>query len=239
LENKTEATKTALWIQIVVTFGTIAVAAIAAWQAVRIAQIGKETPAPVATVTLIDTVVNTSAPTPIEKIDFDYQDSPTKHGWTLLESEADETQLVIEHISDQFVENAISISSPVKYAMEFEVGSAAAQLGKVVEFAANLDKNAAFFVYVSLERDDGSTTNGWLKLTIGKGQPAPVDQDEWRLFIQPVSTKGGDWLLYRVDLQDAVMETFGNDGWKFQQLEKFRIRGDLSLDYIHIFERQP
>jgi hypothetical protein len=123
--------------------------------------------------------------------------------------------------------------------MDFEVGLAAAQLGRVVEFVADLKGNAAIFALVSLERPDGSTLTGWLKLTTGKGQPKLVDPDEWQLFIEPVSTKGGDWLLYRIDLQDAVMQTFGIDGWKFQQLEKFRIRGDLSLDYIHIFESQP
>ncbi len=217
-------------------------AAIAAWQAIRIAQIGKETPTPVATATSVNPVVHTGSPmpiTPLQRIDFDYQDSPTNHGWVLLESEADETQLVIEPISDQFVGNAISISSPVRYAMDFEVGLAAAQLGRVVEFVADLKGNAAIFALVSLERPDGSTLTGWLKLTTGKGQPKLVDPDEWQLFIEPVSTKGGDWLLYRIDLQDAVMQTFGIDGWKFQQLEKFRIRGDLSLDYIHIFESQP
>lgn len=123
--------------------------------------------------------------------------------------------------------------------MEFKVGLEAAQRGKVVEFVANLEKGAAIYAYVTLERDNGSTTTGWLKLTIGRGQPRPVDDDEWQLFIEPVSTKGDDWLLCRVDLQDAVMQTFGNDGWKFQQLEKFRIRGNLSLDYISMFGTQP
>lgn len=175
--------------------------------------------------------------TPIQTIDFDYQDSPTNHGWEM--SEADITQLDIEHTNDQFVGNAISITSPVKYGMDFEVGLAAAQRGSFVEFVANLTEDAVIYAAVGLERDDASTQSAWIKLTTRRGPPTPVDHDEWQLSITSVSSKGGDWLLYQVDLQDAVRQTFGNDGWKFQQLKKSRIRGNLALDYIHIFESQP
>ena len=175
----------------------------------------------------------------IERIDFDYPDSPANHGWVFLENEADETQLAINHIADQFVGRAIAISSPVKYGMEFKVGLESVKRGSFVEFVANFEKSGAIYAFVTLERDDGSMTTGWLKLTSGTGQPRPIDGDEWRLLVEPASTKGGDWSLYQVDLPDAVRQTFGTDGWKFRQLEKFRMRGNLSLDYIAIFGIQP
>jgi hypothetical protein len=213
-------------------------------------QITEVTPATVIPVTSLHTAVSTSTPalvntgtptpiTAIQKIDFDYEDSPTKHGWEMLSSEAQEAEIQIEHTSDQFVGNAISISSPVRYAMDFKVGLEAAQRGKVVELVAILTEDTSIFLYTGLVQDNGTTSKGWLKLKSRKGPPQPVDEDEWQLSIEPVSSKGGNWSLYRVDLQDAVMQTFGNDGWKFQQLEKFRIRGSLSLDYIYIYEAQP
>jgi hypothetical protein len=161
------------------------------------------------------------------------------HGWEMLSSEAKEDEINLEHTNDQFVGNAISISAPVRYGMEFKVGPEAAERGKVVELVANLTEDASFFIYMSLVRDDGSTSKGWLKLKTVQGPPQPVDDDEWQFSIEPVSSKGGNWSLYQVNLQDAVMQTFGNDGWKFQQLEKFRIRGNLSLGYIDIYESQP
>lgn len=256
-EHRSDSHKTALWTQIVITIGGITIAAITAYQAIKIAQVQStpNVPAPVSTSIPLNTAVNTSLPTlvntqtptsthtdtpapmaPIQRIDFDYDDSPTQHGWKMMASEATEEEVNIEHTFDQYVGNAISITSPVRYGIEFTVGSLAAERGKVLELVADLTEDAYIYTYISLVKDDGSTTNGWLKLTIREGPPKPVDNDEWQLSMERVSSKGGDWLLYRIDLQDAVMQTFGNDGWKFQQLEKFRIRGDLSLNYIEIHE---
>jgi hypothetical protein len=160
-----------------------------------------------------------------------------KHGWQI--SEANEAEIQIEHTQDPLVGNGITITSPVKYRMEFKVEPEAAQRGKVVELVANLTEESSVFTYISLVRDDGSSSKGWLKLKSSKGPPLPVDNDEWQLSIEPIASKAGNWSLYQVDLSDAVMQTFGNDGWKFQQLEKFRLRGNLSLVYIHIYEMQP
>ncbi|MCA9953515.1 MAG: hypothetical protein H6657_15955 [Ardenticatenaceae bacterium] len=234
--SKKPIQKTALWIQIIATVGIVLVAIIGAWQAIRVAQIGKETPLPVATATPPSIVANPSTPTLVQRIDFDYQDSPIKHGWVMVEGkdEADEEKLLIKHIFDQFVGSAISITSPIQYGMEYNVGLATTQFGRMVEFVADFEEGGVIYAYVSLERDDGSNTTGWIKLRVGKGQPTLIDQNEWQLFIEPVSMIGGEWLLFRVDLEDAVLQTFGTDEWKFQGLHKFRIRGDLSLDYISI-----
>lgn len=258
-KDNSDPTKTALWTQVVITIGGIAVAAIAAYQAIKLAQLQSpaDTPTSVPSPIPLNTMVNTTAPTlvstdtatpintgtptpitPIQRIDFDYTDSPTKHGWQMT-SEATEEEVDIEHTYDQFMGNAISITSPVKYGMDFRVGLPAGQRGKIIELVAKIAEDAYVYTYVSLVRDDGSTTKGWLKLTIREGPPKPVDDDEWQLMMEQVSPKGGDWVLYQIDLEDAVMQTFGRDAWKFQQLEMFRVRGNLSLDYIHIYETRP
>ena len=207
----------------------------------------QDTPTSVSTATLLNTAVITSTPTlvktetpkpvaPIQKIDFDYEDSPTKHGWEMLAREATEEEIQIEHTYDQLVGNGITITSAIRYGMEFKVGPEAAQRGTAIELVANLTEDASFFAYISLVQEDGSTSKGWLKLKSIKGPPQQVDNDEWQLSIEPVSSKGADWSLYQVHLPSAVMQTFGKNGWKFQQLEKFRIRGNLSLGYIYIYE---
>lgn len=202
------------------------------------------TPTPSATAAATASVTATSTPTEIaalQTIDFDYQDSLTQHGWTMVQNEARETALSIEHVADRFVNGAISISSPVAYGMDFEVEQATSDLGRVVEFVAQLGEGAALYAFVGLARDDGSHATGWLKFENGAGQPTAVSTDirsgesEWRLFIEPVSSNG-EWMLYRIDFEDVIAQTFGNDAWRLQRLIKFRIRGNLSLDYISVFE---
>jgi hypothetical protein len=114
----------------------------------------------------------------------------------------------------------------------------------VVEFVvANFKDDAAIYAFVSLERNDGATIDGWLKFKEGQEQPTRVSSDsdgeEWQLPVTPVSRRGGGWSLFRIDLEDAVSQTFGTEGWRFQNLTKFRIRGNLSVDQISVFETQP
>ena len=58
-------------------------------------------------------------------------------------------------------------------------------------------------------------------------------EDEWQVCLVPISHEG-DWLLFQVNLEDEVKNTFSNDGWSFSGLNKIRVRGNLSLDYISI-----
>lgn len=183
---------------------------------------------------------------PIERISFDYQGIPTGQGWKLIEGGDDKTQIVFESISDSVVGNAISIRTlnNYYYGMDYEVRPTASLLGKEIEFVGILESNADIYAFVILERDDKTITTGWLKFTPGTGKPQTVfsgagsGEDEWQLFIEPTTRVGGEWLLFRIDLEDAVESTFGKDGWHYQGLRKFRIRGDLSLDYISIYEAQ-
>jgi hypothetical protein len=120
--------------------------------------------------------------------------------------------------------------------MELEV-SPVAQSGNFIEFVAVLQKDASIYVYVG---------RGWLRFIAGKGQPEPYYDEadntyvgEWLIYVDPISSKGGNWLLYQIDLQDTIQDTFGNDGWHFQNLRKVRLRNNLSLDYISVFMSQP
>ena len=181
--------------------------------------------------------------TSIQKIDFDYQDSPINHGWEIKE-DCDETKIAIEHISDSFVDGALKVRSTVYYAMDYRV-KPSAQFGNAIEFVADFENDAAIYAFVSLEHESNSATTGWLKFIVGDGDSKPVDVDtsvdggEWQLYIQPTSHIGSNWFLFRVDLEDAVAQTFGNDGWKFQKLDKLRIRGNMALDYISICKIYP
>jgi hypothetical protein len=183
--------------------------------------------------------------TPIQKIDFDFQDSLINHGWVF--TDASEPPVVIEHITNSYVGSAINISSTVKYGLDFNISPAAAQLGNMIEFVADLRKDAAVYAFVVLKRDDGTTTTGWLKIQQAEGQTLPSavitgtgsGNDEWLVYVTPNLYRGDNWLLFQVDLQNAVNDTFGKDGWSYSALRKLRLRGNMSLDYITVFQTSP
>ncbi len=187
--------------------------------------------------------VRVESTNPIQMIDFDYPDSLLNHGWTL--KDGDERNLVINHISDNLVGSAVAISSTDVYGLDFPIGLEAKQNGKVIEFVATFQDNGYVYAFVELARDDGTTKTGWLKLGPGEVKPAAVSlgmgtgEDEWLVPLKPILSLGLNWIRYQIDLEDAVDNTFGVDGWKFQRLNKVRIRGKLSLDYIAVLRKQP
>lgn len=179
----------------------------------------------------------------LEKIGFDYSDSPTNHGWRILEC-PDETQVVLRHFDDGFVGSAIEIRSTVWYAMDYAVKPVAV-FGSIVEFVAILE-NKASIIYAGFSlrsSDDSKSKPGpfWLNFPVGKGQPIPHGDGntEWSFPVEPTLLHpGSSWVRFQVDLNEAVNQTFGTLGWRFGQLIGFRLRGNLSLTQISIFKAE-
>jgi hypothetical protein len=187
--------------------------------------------------------ISTETPVPskhlLQRIDFDYEDSPTVHGWQM--TEGDERQLIFEHTDDNFVGSAIKITSPTRYKLEYDI-SPQAEAGTAIEFVADLKGDAAIYLQVGLEKEDGTIASGWFRFRPGSGPSEPYYDEatedyagEWFVYLYPVSSKG-DWMLFQVALEDLMANTFGKDGWDLQRLIKFRLRDNLSLDYISVFE---
>ena len=63
--------------------------------------------------------------------------------------------------------------------------------------------------------------------------PEQVGNNEWLIYLPKMSDTGG-WIQLEVDLPDQVKKTFGREGWQFDQLKKFRIRGHLSIAEIRM-----
>lgn len=198
-----------------------------------IATFPTETPAPEAT------------PTPqsmiLETIQFEYADPPTNHGWSLVEG--DSQKIAFEEINDPAVGNAMKISSPADniYALDYVLSPQSSEFGNFLEFTANYyDAQSSFYAYVSMTNNSGDMQSGWIKFKIGKDQALPsektVGEQEWLLYVTPEAFLDSNWVKMRVDLTKAVQETFGKDGWTFKKLLRFRIRGNLWMDHITIYE---
>lgn len=174
----------------------------------------------------------------IEKIDFEYRDSPLKHGWRL--GETDETQVTLKHISDGFVGNALEIRSNARYSLDYSL-NAASRLGTFIEFVAKFEGEAHVYALTKVQsKDKSKTRNLWLSFTVGTQEPQRIDDGseswyEYIVWIKPVRLEG-NWLLFRIDLKDAVTRSAGREGWRFCELLALRLRGNQSLAYVSIYE---
>lgn len=173
--------------------------------------------------------------TPLQTINFNYQDSPLNHGWRIAET-VDESQPVITHVSDGFYGNALKIRSTARYALDCGV-IPAAHIGKSVEFVAKMmERDSSIYAKLSVQSKDGTKTKDvWLNFQIGVGQPRPHGDGmvEWIVYVSP-ELIGSGWLKFQVDLNDALVRSFGKDGWDFRKLRGFRLRGSLNIAYIKI-----
>ena len=171
----------------------------------------------------------------IQKIDFDYPvgDSPLEYGWTL-----EGTRPAFEYPADDFFGRVIAIQRVKKYTLDYDVRPDAGGLGKVVEFAAKLDPGAAIYTHINVQSNDHSTSEKvWIQFRVETRPPrrAAGHDDEWVMYLMPTPFKG-NWQLFHIDLIDAVNQTFGNDGWSFEQLIGFRLTGNLELACISVFK---
>ncbi|MCX6029479.1 MAG: hypothetical protein NT169_09280 [Chloroflexi bacterium] len=177
----------------------------------------------------------------LQRIDFDYSDSPAAHGWNIGDNDKDKTQPVLRHFLDGFVGNALEIQSTVWYSMDLDVDQVTG-LGSCVDFVIK-PKGEAYTMTRMLvySKDDAKYRRLWLSFYAGIGQPKRVDDGrsegwfEYVVPIKPIRLDGG-WGVLQVNLREAVQKTAGALGWKYGQLECIRFRGNLSVSHIAIYE---
>lgn len=187
---------------------------------------------------------SSAVPTPtrktdIQRIDFNYADSPLKHGWLFI-SGFDPSQVTFSPIYEDQSVRGTEVNSLAEWGMDFIAEPAAKQFGNVLEFVIIPRQDAAIFAYMDMEKSDGTSGTGWLKFMSCNEEVKPIikngtENQEWRVCLAPVSHEE-NWLVFRANLRDEVKKTFSHDGWSFRGLKKIRVRGNLALDYISIQE---
>jgi hypothetical protein len=162
----------------------------------------------------------------LQRIDFDYQDSPENHGWRIEGNPGFSLQ----------PGGVLDITSRKLYSMHHTVTPLACS-GTLIEFVARYEAhNTAVYARVAIQSQDGSENDEvWLKIQIG---PHPPEQargtHEWIWYVQPALLDGG-WSRFEVNLPDAVKETFGAEGWSYRKLIGFRLRGRLKIKQILVY----
>jgi len=170
---------------------------------------------------------------PLEKISFDYWDSPDMHGWEIL----DQPPLMYKHITDGFVGESLEISSYEGHAIDYRVNSPAAGFGNIIEYVIKPDHKTMVYTKIKVLSENNTTTKDiWLAFVPGAEKPKRIyDGDEWTVYITPQQL-GGGWLLYQVDLKEVAKETIETDGWNLEKIIAFRLRGNLSIASITIYK---
>jgi hypothetical protein len=170
---------------------------------------------------------------PLQKIDFNYSDDPTNRGWQLAEGKA----VNYAHDIDGYYGRILTITSTDWYGLDFNVRPEA-KFGTLIEMVVKPNEDSRVYSHVYVQSKDGSVSKGlWLKFSYGTGRPQMVGSNEWEweVFVRPNQIQG-NWSLFRLDLKEMVANTVGKNGWSFSQLDSFRMRGNLSIAYIVVYE---
>ena len=166
-----------------------------------------------------------------QRIDFNYSDSPTNHGWQILDS----VPITFTSETDGYQGAYLVVRSNDFYAMDTYVHRDALS-GTHIEFVSKFESDATVYAHVIMKGlDDSIVKEGWLKFYPDTRTFEQVDEDEWKVPVEAIP-QGGGWSLFQIDLVDAVRQTFGNQGWRYAQIDRIRIRGNIALAYIEVYE---
>jgi hypothetical protein len=161
-------------------------------------------------------------------VTFDYlPDSPISHGWELREHETPPT---FSTVRDGFVGKALKIEAAGRYALDYVLPSWAkpSRLGIVARWTPS----SLVYLHVRLVSSDSrDSIIAWLQLRPGTEEPQLVGQPDGHEMTFPVTLEGqpGDWQRCDIDLPGAIRATFGEAGWRYEQLLGYRLRGTLEL----------
>ena len=98
-----------------------------------------------------------------------------------------------------------------------------AKLGKGIEHAVRLNVGSGIYASVKVKsKRNSQARNIWLNFDVGKEEPGRYGSNEWIVCIAPYE-KEGEWSIFCVNFDDPVKKTEGKDGWKFSQINCFRI----------------
>jgi hypothetical protein len=171
----------------------------------------------------------------LQKIDFNYKDSPTKHNWIIRSP--DENQPIITLHTNGFWGKTIKIQSNVLYAMDLPLTEPIAKIGKRIEFIGRMENDSRFYSLGNYISKDGSSRKDiWFNYQIGDGDPIVFNDDksEWLVYIEPELLED-NWQKFSIDLQHVINRSVAKEGWSLKELTRFRVRGNIQIAQIKVF----
>lgn len=160
---------------------------------------------------------------------------PEQDGWRIGGEQEGGNRPHFYLIEDGLYGNALRILPKGRYYMDRQINKAEYPVASVV-FVVERTEVGVPYVHVMLRSQDGSATKrAWLEIRQGNFQPQPFEDGtiEWKVFVE-AENQAGRWVGFRVNLRDAVAQTFGKEGWKYDGLIAFRLRGQMTIACIRM-----
>jgi hypothetical protein len=173
----------------------------------------------------------------VERIDFDYlPKSPTSErgGWVLF-TEGEPPKF---NTANYLGEKALRVQKVDYYSLDRDVRTDSERPGRVVEYVTRLKSEGVIYAHIYVQsKDHAKSEESWIQFRVETSRRSkPHAGNEWVLYITPKDELKEGWQLFRENLIDATKQTFGKEGKSFERLIGFRLRGNLDLAYISVFE---
>ena len=173
----------------------------------------------------------------VEEIRFDYvPDSLLNHGWKIAYGvPGDNAKWTAS--TDGPSTGCISIRIDESCAIERNFPPNTTLADRVVYDARYTGTTMLFFMVKLAPVDGSSLQHKWIKIVVGQyRRPQPAfEWNEWVLPMKGKPLKNG-WRRFDIRLVDAVRKTWGTIGLKFVGVTVIRIRGNLDISPIQLYE---
>jgi hypothetical protein len=170
----------------------------------------------------------------LERIGFSHLDTLILNCWNTSE-QPNPNEPVLKKEDDGIMGEFLSISGYSNFALDYHV-KIISRTAKIIEYIVFPKKDHVLYLNVDVISSDGSKAkNCWVNLSITESQIRPHGdgKHEWVFPITPVSNSG-DWLKYKINIEESVRNTFGKEGWKYKKLVRLRTRGNSQIKSISI-----
>jgi hypothetical protein len=132
--------------------------------------------------------------------------------------------------------NVMQVSSKERYAADYYI-SPSASSASFVEFIVKFDNTTTHGMYIAAElisENKSIPKEFWINIKKGKLAPRQFNNKEWVYYTTP-SIFENNWLSFKIDVHEVIDKTIGNEGWKFDSIKKLRVRGNLTVAVIKIY----
>jgi len=167
-----------------------------------------------------------------QEISFHYlPESPTLHGWKFTEKPPYPKFTTLE---DGFLGKTLLIEPENGYGLDYLL-QAVSKVSRVTVIG-KWTSDSPVYLRIRLVSSSGqSEATGWIQLRSAITAPKEIGKplEDWYEWLWPVNLRlQNGWQLCVIDVEQAVEQTFGLNGWKYAHLEGYRVRGKIHLARI-------
>jgi hypothetical protein len=180
---------------------------------------------------------------PLQVIKFDHPESPTKHGWELIEgSEQD----LLPYQRDPDHGRILRIKAEQGFCMDYHVG-VLQQMCKAIGFVVRSESDFAFYAEIRVRSQQGVLPDSKrLYCHVIEGsypEQHPKYSNEYEVHV-PIDRLENNWVRMKIDLPQKTGEAAAvrDEEWEFDRLLMVRLKGsrvEIECARIELYKENP